>query len=153
MADAHNAALVRRAVEEIWNQGELEVADLLFAADYINHAGLIPNLIHGPEAIKISVAFYRTAFPELQITIDALTAKRDAVLLRWTARGSPAARAPQGTLTGIIVSRCAGGQIAESWTHWDQAGVLATFGLRPRKHQAGPSHSKGCAPTGSGGSP
>ncbi len=150
MAEAHNAALVRRAVEEIWNQGELAVADVLFAADYINHGGLIPNLIRGPEAIKISVALYRTAFPELHITIDALTANTDAALLRWTARGSPAlaspaARAPQGTLMGIIVSRCAGGQIAESWTHWDQAGVLATFGLRPRKQQAGRSHSEGAA--------
>jgi hypothetical protein len=154
MAEVHNAALVSCAVEEVWNQGNLDVADVLFAADYINHTGLIPNLVRGPEAIKISVALYRTAFPELHITIDALTAKRDAALLRWTARGSPAlaspaARAPQDTLTGIIVSRCAGGQIVESWTHWDQAGVLATFSLRPRKHQAGHSHSEGrSAPTG-----
>lgn len=125
MAEAHNAALVRRAVMEIWNRGKLDVADVLFAADYINHAGLIPDFVRGPEAIKISVAFYRTAFPPFQIFIDALTAKRDAVLLRWTARSS----APPGALTGIIVSRCAGGQIVESWMHWDQPGVLAQLGI------------------------
>jgi hypothetical protein len=146
MAEEHNAALVRCAVEEIWNRGELNMADMLFAADYVNHAGLIPNLVHGPEAIKISVALYRTAFPELQITIDALIAKRDAVLLRWTACGSPspassAAHAPQGTLSGMIMSRCAGGQIVESWTQWNRAGVLERFGLRPRKHQAVRGHS------------
>jgi hypothetical protein len=120
MAEAQNAALVRRAVVEIWNCGKLDVADVLFAADYINHAGLITNLVRGPEAIKFSVAFYRTAFPGLHITIDALTANHDAVLLRWTARSS----APP-LLAGIIVSRCAGGRIVESWIHWDQAGVLA----------------------------
>ena len=65
MAEAQNAALVRRAVEEIWNRGQLDLADVLFAADYVNHAGLIPDLVRGPEAIKISVAFYRTAFPQL----------------------------------------------------------------------------------------
>ena len=126
MAEAHNAVLVRRSVEEIWNRGELDVADVLFAADYINHAGLIADLVRGPEAIKISVAIYRTAFPDLHITIDALTAKRDAVLLRWTARRSTV----PGTLAGLLVSRVAGGQIAESWMQWDQAGVLERLGLR-----------------------
>lgn len=121
MAEARNTAVVRRVVEEIWNQGQIDVADLLFAADYTNHAGLIPDLVRGPEAIKISVAFYRTAFPNLQIAIDGLTAKRDAVLLRWTAHSNT----PQGRLIGLLVSRCAGGQIVESWVHWDQAGVLA----------------------------
>src|SRR6185503_8862125 len=142
MAEAHNAALVRRAVEEIWNRGKLEVADVLFAAEYVNHAGLIPDLVRGPEAIKISVAFYRTAFPTFHITMDELTAKRDAVLLRWTARSSAsphgsASRATQGTLTGLFVSRCAGGQIVESWTHWDQAGVLEQLGLVRRAEASG----------------
>ncbi|MEO7911744.1 MAG: ester cyclase [Roseiflexaceae bacterium] len=96
MAEAHNAVLVRRVVEEIWNRGKLDVADVLFATDYINHAGVIPDFVRGPEAIKISVAFYRAAFPNLHITIDALTAKRDAVLLRWTARSAAPAPAASG---------------------------------------------------------
>jgi hypothetical protein len=133
MAEAHNAALVRRAVEEIWNQGQLDVADVLFAADYINHAGLIPDIVRGPEAIKISVAFYRTAFPHLQITIDALTAKRDAVLLRWIARSG----ATPGVLAGMIVSRCAGGQIVESWAQWDRAGIVEQLGLTLREGPPG----------------
>ena len=142
MAEAHNAVLVRRAVEEIWNQGTLDMADVLFAADYINHAGLITNLVRGPEAIKFSVAFYRTAFPDLHITIDALTANRDAVLLRWTARSSApptgrADRATPGALAGIIVSRCAGGQIVESWAQWDQAGIVEQLGRTLREGPLG----------------
>ncbi len=134
MAEAHNAELVRRVVVEIWNRGKLDMADMLFAADYVNHAGLIPDFVRGPEAIKISVAFYRTAFPNFYITIDKLTAKRDAVVLRWTARSSAslagsASSATQHMLKGIIVSRCAGGRIMESWTHWDQAGVLEQLGI------------------------
>jgi hypothetical protein len=140
MAEAHNAALVRRAVVEIWNQGKLDVADVLFAADYVNHAGLIADFVRGPEAIKISVAFYRTAFPNCHISMDELTAKRDAVLLRWTARSNAslagsAASATQGTLMGMIVCRFAHGQIVESWMHWDQPGVLDQLGLMRR---AGP---------------
>jgi hypothetical protein len=140
MAEAHNAALVRRAVVEIWNRGKLDVADVLFAADYVNHAGLIADFVRGPEAIKISVAFYRTAFPNCHISMDELTAKRDAVLLRWTARSSAslagsAASATQGTLMGMIVCRFAHGQIVESWMHWDRPGVLDQLGLMCR---AGP---------------
>ena len=51
------------AVEAIWNRGALEAADALFAPDYVNHGGLIPDLVRGPEAIKVGVALYRTAFP------------------------------------------------------------------------------------------
>jgi hypothetical protein len=49
------------------------------------------------------------------------------VLLRWTAR-SPT---HQGVLTGLFVCRIVGDQIAESWAHWDQAGVQERLGLRP----------------------
>jgi hypothetical protein len=117
MAEALNAALVRRAVEEIWNRGQLDLADVLFAADYVNHAGLIPDLVRGPEAIKISVAFYRTAFPNFSITMDMLTAKRDAVVLRWTARSSAA-------LAGSASSATQHTLVAESW----KAGFI---GIRP----------------------
>ncbi len=71
MAEDHNRAVVRRVVEEIWNQGRLEVADDVFAPEYVNHDGLIIDLIRGPEAIKLSVALYRVAFPNLEITVEA----------------------------------------------------------------------------------
>lgn len=137
MAAQDSTMLVRRAVEDIWNRGALDLADILFTRDYINHAGLIPNLIRGPEAIKISVALCRTAFPAFLITIEALLTKRDAVLLRWTAHSNVppyrrTAGPTPGTLSGVLVCRIAHNQIAESWTHWDQPGVLAQLRGTPR---------------------
>jgi predicted ester cyclase len=133
-----HTALVRRAVEAIWNRGELDVADVLFAADYVNHDGLITDLVRGPEAIKVSVALYRTAFPDLQLTVDDLTAEGDTVLLHWTARGTPAVdrsggarTSTAGTLSGTLTSRLAGGQIVESWVQWDRDGALTQVGLLP----------------------
>src|SRR5919109_2020826 len=104
MPAEQNAALVRRAVEEIWNGGDLDLADVLFALDYVNHDGLIPDLVRGPEAIKISVALYRTAFPDLQITVEELIAEGETVVLYWTAR-----RTPSGELTSSIATRKPGG--------------------------------------------
>jgi predicted SnoaL-like aldol condensation-catalyzing enzyme len=138
MAAKLNGAVVRRAIDEIWNQGTLETADALFAPAYINHGGLIPDLVRGPEAIKVGVALYRTAFPDFQVVVDDLIAEGETVVLHWTARSEPpgvradvGATGPRGQVTGVTRVRLVGGQIAESWTRWDRAGVLAHLGIIP----------------------
>jgi hypothetical protein len=119
-----NEAIVRRAIDAIWNRGELVVADELFDPQYVNHDGLIPDLVYGPEAIKISVAFYRTAFPDLNITVDDLKSEGETVVISWRAsRGMPgpadrAADADHTLLVGITRSRLSEGKIVESWTQW-----------------------------------
>jgi SnoaL-like polyketide cyclase len=140
-----NRDLVRRAVEEIWNQGDLALADVLFAPTYVNHGGLIPDLLHGPEAIKSGVALYRAAFPDFYITVEALLAEEEMVDLHWSARRGPstartggAAASQGGALRGTTRSRCAANQIAESWTTWDRAGVLRDLGLVAVEE--GPTH-------------
>src|SRR5438128_1396513 len=84
-----NGTLIRRAVEAIWNDGDLAVADDVFGPTYVNHHGLIPDLVHGPEAIKISVALYRLAFPHLYITVEELSADGETVVIHWTAWRNP----------------------------------------------------------------
>ena len=68
MSASANEAVMRTAIEAIWNRGDLDVADDVFAADYVNHDGLIADLVRGPEAIKISAALHRLAFPGLHVT-------------------------------------------------------------------------------------
>ena len=89
MSVSANEALVRRAIEAIWNRGDLDAADELFAADYVNHHGLIADLVLGPEAIKISAALYRVAFPGLHVSVEEISTVEDTVVLRWTARTAP----------------------------------------------------------------
>jgi len=143
----HNAAIVRRVVEEIWNRGDLDLADNLFTPSYVNHYGLISDLVRGSEAIKLSVALYRTAFPNMQITAHNLVAQGETVALRWTARNAGSdertAIAPsttRGTLTGMTFCRLVGDKIAESWTSWDTAGVLRHVGVLPPERAADGGH-------------
>jgi SnoaL-like polyketide cyclase len=133
-----NAAIVRRAVETIWNRGELDLADHLFSAAYVNHGGLIPDLVRGPEAVKISAALFRTAFPALHVTIEDLAADGDTVDIRWSADGHASAvpaRERQadahGKLCGSTLSSLAGGQIVESWTDWDHEKALRRLQVVP----------------------
>ena len=116
------------------------MAEELFTADYVNHDGLIADLVLGPEAIKISAALHRLAFPGLFVIIEDVSADEDTVVLRWTARiGSSsrpdgsAAASDRTSLTGITRSRFSAGKIAESWTQWDRAGVLRQLGLDQEK--------------------
>jgi hypothetical protein len=127
---ASNARLVRQVVEEIWNGGDLELADQVFAPHYVNHGGLIPDLVRGPEAIKVSVAMYRAAFPRFRLTVIDLLAVGEMVALRWVARGnrdgdgmSVAQDDASGTLSGMTFGRLSGGQIQESWTCWEAGGI------------------------------
>jgi hypothetical protein len=130
-----NEALVCRAIDAIWNRGDLDVADELFAPEYLNHNGVICDVVRGPEAIKISAALFRLAFPGLHVTVDvkALDADGATIVVRWIARIKPLDR-PEGhagggdqpPFTGLTRSRWVGGKIIESWTDWDRSGVLAS---------------------------
>ena len=131
MAEERNRRLVRQAIEEIWNGGDHELADSVFAPDYVNHGGLIPDLVLGPEAIKVSVTLYRKAFPRFQLTVLDLLAQDETVALRWAVLGSPAKDTPNGEpihgpepLLGMTFGRVAAGQIAESWTCWGSGSAL-----------------------------
>jgi SnoaL-like polyketide cyclase len=129
MSASANEALVRQAIETIWNQGDLDAADDLFAAVYVNHHGPIADLVLGPEAIKISAALYRVAFPGLHVSVEEVSTVDETVVLRWTARAGPAGvgvPSASRSLTGITRSRIAAGKIIETWTEWDQVGVLAS---------------------------
>jgi hypothetical protein len=131
MAENELLTLARQIVEEIWNQGELDEADRLFSPDYINHGGLIPDLVRGPEAVKLSVTVYRLAFPRLHITVEAFVAAEESVAFRWSARsapvsgrGSPTDSSARDLLEGVTFGRFADRQVVESWTYWDREMAL-----------------------------
>src|SRR5215211_9295561 len=63
---AENEALVRRYVEEVYDQCKLEVVDELFASDFTLHDPDLPGGARGPEGIKRIVDM----FPDLQVSLD-----------------------------------------------------------------------------------
>src|SRR5579864_7206590 len=137
-----HAALVRRVVEEIWNAGDVDLADELFSSAYVNHGGLIPDLVKGPEGIKLSVALYRAAFPDLHIRVDGLSWIQGTIRLSWIAEatfvdarsGDGAAVKGRHELAGTSWSRAAGGKIVESWTEWDSTAALRVLGVLQPAH-------------------
>ena len=131
-------ALVRREFAEVWNQGNLDSVDAIFAPDYVGHDSGSPEPMLGREALKRFFADQRAALPDLQASIDDLVAEGDRVVVRWTTAGTQQGELlgvpPTGkrvTLTGISILRVAGEQIAEEWTTWDALAVLREIGAAP----------------------
>jgi hypothetical protein len=123
MSASANEAVVRLAIDAIWNRGDLDVADELFSPDYVNVDSQIGDLVAGPESIKLSAALYRLAFPDLHVTVEWLAANVDTVVVHWRAsRGPPgpdgAITAQQWLLRGTTHSRLFGGRIVETRTDW-----------------------------------
>ena len=114
MSASVNETLVRQAIEVIWNRGDLDAADELFAPGYVNHYGLIADLVLGPEAIKVSAALYRVAFPGLHVTVEELERSKTPSC----SDGRPA-DVQRGTEGGVFkrIGRCSQGpRAADSLT-------------------------------------
>jgi steroid delta-isomerase-like uncharacterized protein len=136
-AAGENKAISRRADEELFNRGNLDVADELFAPDFVYHNPAGEEL-RGPENVKRYAVMLRAAFPDLHQTIEDQIAEGDKVSYRWTARGThegePMGIAPTGkqvTFTGIAVARLADGKIEEMWENYDALGMLQQLGVVP----------------------
>src|SRR3712207_4460955 len=82
-----NKVIFRRYIEEVFNRGNLELADEIFDR-YISHQPDGPTLERGPEDVKRFVSEFRAAFPDLRISIDEQIAEGDKVMVRATVRGT-----------------------------------------------------------------
>ena len=121
--EAKNKTIAGRVFEEIFNQGKFQVADEIYASDFVNH-GLHKNFdLHADQA---AVHAEKKAFPDLKMTVDLMVAEGELVTVVWTFRGTNTAAGyglpPTGArieLRGITVWRIVDGKIREEWTSFD----------------------------------
>jgi predicted ester cyclase len=137
-----NKAIARRFFDKVW-MGKLDVADELLDASYVGH-GLPPGMPPGPEGFKLFVSMYRSAFPDVQYTVEDQIAEGDRVVTRWTARGTHKGElmgipptGKQAVVTGISISRFVGGKAVEGWDNWDGLGMMQQLGVVPAMGQGG----------------
>lgn len=127
-------------VEKVFNQGELELLDLLMAPDAIQHDLEIfgPTAVRGPEVVRQFVQVFRSAFPDLRITVIDQLGDGDRVATRWRMEGTQTNRlmgieASHRSISveGVRIDRIANGRIAETWNHWDTYEMLRQLGAAP----------------------
>jgi steroid delta-isomerase-like uncharacterized protein len=133
-----NKAVVRRVIEEIFNQGNLDAADELIAPDYLQHDPAMPQEVRSPEDYKEFAAAYRAAFPDFHMEIEEQIAQGDFVATRWTRTGTHDGDlmgiAPTGnrvTQPGIDISRVSDGKVAETWEGYNPMVTMQQIGVIP----------------------
>lgn len=148
MSAEENKALVRRYVEEVVNQGNLDLLDEIFAPGFVEY-GADTDQVSGVEDSKQFFDMLRSGFPDFQGTIEDLFAEGDKVVLRFTFRGTHqgefmgiAPTAKQVTMSGIDIFRIADGKVVELWGQEDMLGIMQQLGAIPE-----PGQSEEASPT------
>jgi steroid delta-isomerase-like uncharacterized protein len=131
-----NKSLVRRLFEEVWNKGNTQIVDELFTPNYAHHDPSSPDFGRGPESEKKRVTLYRSAFPDLRLTIEDLITEGETVIARWSCKGTHKGDlngiAPTGNIvhmSGISITRLVNNKMAESWVNWDALGLMQQLGV------------------------
>ncbi len=116
-----NKVVVLRSEAELWNRGNLAIADQLYGPNYVCHfvAGIEWK---GIRELKRQVMMTRTAFPDWSEKIDEIFVEGDRVALRFTStgtqRGEFEGMAPTGRKVSIREAaffKVVDGKIVEQW--------------------------------------
>ncbi len=134
-----NKAIVRRLFAELWNNGNMSVADEIFTPNYAHYDPATPDFGRGPDSEKRRAALYRGAFPDLHLTIEDVIAEGETVMTRWSCRGTHKGDlngiAPTGkhvTISGVTVARVSNGKMVEGYINWDALGLMQQLGVVPQ---------------------
>ena len=128
-----NKTLARRWFEDHFSRGDLDAAEEILSAEFLDH--LPREEERGIEELKDYVSVYRTAFPDIEGTVEEIVAEADKVVVCWKSHGTHQGEfmgvAPTGrhvTFTGMRLFRIAENKIAESWVNIDERGLQEQLG-------------------------
>jgi steroid delta-isomerase-like uncharacterized protein len=132
-----NKALAKRAFEELLSKGRFELAEQLYAKDFVNHG------IHRDirlEEDQAALKGWHQAFPDLSIVPEKLIADGELVAVYWIARGTNTgtgnglpATGKKAEQSGITIWRIVDGKIKEEWSAFDQLSMMKQLGLLDQK--------------------
>ena len=130
-----NKAIAKRAFEELLSRGRFELAEELYAKDFVNHG------IHRDATLEedqTALKGWHQAFPDVVIAPENLIAEGDLVVVYWIARGTNTgtgnglpATGKKAELAGITIWRIVDGKIKEEWSAFDQLSMMQQLGLLP----------------------
>jgi predicted ester cyclase len=129
-----NKAVLHRVLEEVFEQGRLEVLDEVLTEDFVNHR-TPPGVDSGIRGLKQIVGLERAGFPDLKYTVEREVEEGDYVMQVATAEGTHSGHIFGVVPTGRHVSwrqvhivRMRDGRMAEHWGVSDLASLWVQIG-------------------------
>ena len=128
MSAEANKILLRRYIEERWNERKFGLTDELVSPDFVLHT---PSGDVNLEAFNEAIAAYLGSFPDSHVSIEDLVAEEDRVAMRYSFRGTHRGEFMGIAMTGkhtfcvgMAFYRVAAGRLAEGWFVEDTLGLL-----------------------------
>jgi len=142
VSEEKNKVILRRFVEEFWNQRKLHLAEELFAPDCITHQLRLGEAAVGmprsPESVKREATAWLSGFPDLKFVLEKIIAAEDEVVAYCTMCGTHSGTWMGVPATGkkvsvpiITIHRIAGGKIAEDWVLVGSLLLFQQLGMVP----------------------
>ena len=121
---------------EIWNEGNLDMVEELYAPDAVRHHVDIEESVVGVEALKEYITGLRTAYPDFTVEGEIVVARDGWSVSQWTVTGTntgpteelpPTGREIQ--ISGATISQVVDGKTVEEWVYYNEAAVLEQLGF------------------------
>ena len=131
-----NKAVVRRFIDEIFLEGNLDSVDELLTEDFTPHTW--GKVEPGKEAMKAAIERVSKGLSDASMTIEDVIAEGDRVAVRLTSHavqtgefmGLPPSGKPY-TIGEIHIFRLVDGKVAEHWHQADFMGMMRQLGASP----------------------
>jgi steroid delta-isomerase-like uncharacterized protein len=132
-----NQEVIRLVCEEAWSKGQVALVDELYAENFVN-LNPTPGIPPNREGIKMEIAAYHQAFPDMSISFGDIVSEGDTVVARYTIRGTNSGELMGAPPTGKSVElasvsflKIANGQVIEEFSLSDMATMFQQLGLAP----------------------
>jgi steroid delta-isomerase-like uncharacterized protein len=139
-----NKKLVRRLIEEGFNQGNLEAVDEIVSPDVVTHNPIILDAPSGSDSIRGGIEMIHKAFTDIKVEIHDILAEGDRVATFLQMSGTNIGEYRRGGATNKSLSfraffiwRIADGRLVESWGMADRFDALQQLGIIPSDDELG----------------
>ncbi len=137
MSTHTNKDLVRRGYAELVNEGNFSHLEEFIHEDYVDHTQP-PGWPTDRAGLQQQLQYFRSAFPDIHVTLEEMVAEGDLVMFRQTMRGTHQGEffgiPPTGNpveMTGTHLFRLKDGKLVEHRANNDDLGMLRQLGAIP----------------------
>jgi len=109
---------IRNHFEEFVNRQNLDIADVNFAKDFVDHGSDVPpGTPRGPWGAKQYVGGALKKFPDMHVTVEDVIVEGDKVVVRNVWQATDRDTGKKLRFGGIVIWRVANGKLAERWAY------------------------------------
>ncbi|MGH7494721.1 MAG: ester cyclase [bacterium] len=137
-----NTAAVRRFYDEVMGKGNMKAIEELVDGAFVEHYTPDPKVPGNRAGLAQTMGSFRTAFPDLQVTVEDLIAKGDKVWVYTTMRGTNKgefmgmpATGKKIEVKGVDIIRFVNGKAVEHWGLNDDLKMMQQLGVIPMPGQ------------------